>query len=220
MNSVFQNGSDSLFYCEIINNKTACKPDQGDHNMPHKTLNISAKTVGFLSALIVPMLLIPSTGQAKSPRTERDFFSQNSKVKSAQGDKTYNQRSYNQFFDGAAPRKKSRAMSQSRMQRANRGRLRDRQNSRRRGYRGDYYGDDFAKSCVSPRQIHKRLHRQGWRNFHNLRVRPNVLAFKARQSRQGREANDLTYNLRIDRCTGALIKAKLQRQPFGQCGES
>ena len=179
--------------------------------MPHTTLKISAKTVGFLSALIVPMLLIPSTGQAKSSRAERDFFSQGSKVKYDQGEKTYNRRSYNQFFDGAAPRKKNRAMSRSRMQRANRGRLRGRQNSRRRGY---HYEDDFAKSCVSPRQIHKRLHRQGWGNFHNLRLRPNVLIFKARQSRQGREANDLTYNLRIDRCTGALIKAKLQRQDF------
>ncbi len=153
---------------------------------------VSARTVGIVAALVLPMILIPTSGEARSRQTDynREY-----------GDKPDRQ-ALQRLFDKPAPRKSEvlrRARAKSR-----------RHLHKRRGNRSGYYDErdaydyDFASACVTPRQIHRMMRRQGWRQFHNLRIRPYVLSFKARQR------NGLTYNLRVDRCTGSLIKAKIQ----------
>ncbi len=64
----------------------------------------------------------------------------------------------------------------------------------------DRFGE---RVCASPRQIHRRLRRQGWFDFHDLRIRRRALIFKAVRN------NGLIYRLKIDKCTGYLLKAKL-----------
>ena len=170
---------------------------------------ISPKTIGIITALVVPILLIPTSGNARSSNAERHYFDQRIKVNQGYDRKDRNhkseRRALNRFFDQPAP-KKSKALNRARNKQSNRSRNRGNKRSKRHGYYGDHYDDDFAMSCRSPRQIHRQLKRQGWRKFHNLRVRPTVLGFKARQR------NGLTYNVRIDRCSGSLIKAKIQFQ--------
>ncbi len=170
---------------------------------------ISPKTLGVVAALVVPMLLIPTSGNARSAQTERHYFDQPIKVSQGYGRGNQNykseRRALGRLFDKPAP-KKSKALNRARNKQLNRSHKRGNKRSRRRGYSENYYEDDYAMSCRSPRQIHRQLKRQGWRNFHNLRIRPNVLRFKARQN------TGLTYNLNIDRCSGSLIKAQIQFQ--------
>ena len=178
--------------------------------MTQSTSRISPKTLGIVAALVVPMLLIPTTGNAKSSYAERHYFDQPIKVSQGYDRKNRShkseRRALDRFFGKPAP-KKSKALSRARNKRLNRSHRRGSKRSRRHGYNGDrYYGDDYGMSCRSPREIHRQMRRQGWRKFHNLRIRPTVLRFKARQR------NGLTYNVKIDRCSGSLIKAKIQFQ--------
>jgi len=171
---------------------------------------MTPKTILMVSALVVPMMLIPTSSQARSAQNEWDFLDQVVKVKYQNNTKTTND-SLRGFFDGEAPRNtlsKTRKRQFSGQRRGSRYNRANRAN--RRGYGSSYYEENMVMSCATPRQIHHRLRRQGWTNFHNLRIRTNALAFKARQRFQIGEGRDLTYNLRIDRCTGALLKAKLQ----------
>ncbi len=183
--------------------------------MTHRTSLISPKTAGIVAALVVPMLLIPASAHAKSSHRDWNFLNQPIKVKQgdfrADRDHKFGNREFGRFFDGSVPRD-NRATNRARNKTMKRSRKNHRNRSRRHGNQGDYYQDEFAASCVSPRQIHRRLKRQGWRNFHKLRIRPTVLRFKARQTHQGHQGRDLTYNLKIDRCTGALMKVQLQRR--------
>lgn len=73
-----------------------------------------------------------------------------------------------------------------------------RPNGRRFG--GNRYWDN---QCISPRRIHRRLVRQGWSDFHNLRLRRNQIRVKAYRP------NGLLYNMRIQRCTGYIIRTQL-----------
>ncbi len=171
-----------------------------------KNARLSTRSIALVSVLVVPMLLIPSAGQARSPHGAWGVFNQN--VATSENGKTERQ-ALRRFFDNPAPRR-SKAMSRARNKRALRSRH-SRRHAKRYGYADDYYDGEYA-ACATPRQIHRRLLRQGWRNFHNLRIRPNVLIFKARQAHQGYQGSELTYNLRVDRCSGSLIKAKLQFQ--------
>ena len=168
------------------------------------------KTIGLVGAFVVPLLLIPSSGNAHPKQNEWGFLDHVIKVrhndrgayrKQGQGD------NLRRLFDGAAPQSMSKSRKRS-FGRSGRNR-RDYRAMRKGRYAYDIY-DDEAVTCATPRQIHRRLLRQGWGQFHNLRIRPRVLAFKARQRHQGRASRDLTYNLRIDRCSGALLKAQLQ----------
>ena len=47
------------------------------------------------------------------------------------------------------------------------------------------------------------VHRQGWQDFHDLRIRRKALVFKATRR------NGLIYKLRVDRCSGTLLRAAL-----------
>ena len=184
--------------------------------MPQQTSKISAKSAGIIAALVVPMLLVPTSSQARSDYQTRssaqDWSFLNLPIKVKQGDYETNQKSdgkaLRRFFDKPAP-PKSKAMNKARNKRLNRAHRGRSSSSRRHGYNGDYYEDNVAYSCVSPRKIHRKLRAQGWRNFHNLKIRRNALMFKARQRHQ---RTDVTYNLRIDRCSGSLIKAQIQRR--------
>ncbi|MCF6200400.1 MAG: hypothetical protein L3J67_13645, partial [Hyphomicrobiaceae bacterium] len=175
--------------------------------MPRKNSIITRRVIAIVTALVVPLVLIPTSGNARPAQSEWDFLDQVVKVKYQGNAKTTNE-SLRGFFDGEAPRntlsktRKRQYSGQRRGSRYNR--------ANRRGNGSGYYEEDLVMSCATPRQIHRRLHRQGWTDFHNLRIRANALAFKARQKYQIGEGRELTYNLRIDRCTGALLKAKLQ----------
>ncbi len=170
---------------------------------------ISPKTLGVVAALVVPMLLFPTSGNARSSHQERHYFDQPIKVSQGFDRRNRNykseRRALDRLFDRPAPRK-SKTLNRARNKQLNRSHKRGNKRSRQRGYYSDHYEDDFAMSCRSPRQIHQDMRRQGWRKFHNLRIRPTVLRFKARQR------NGLTYNVKIDRCSGSLIKAKIQFQ--------
>ncbi len=81
-----------------------------------------------------------------------------------------------------------------------RDRARDR---RRRQALPDLGRGMWQNGCLAPRQIHRRLRRQGWWDFERLRVRPFVLKVRARRP------NGLMYKLKVDRCTGVIVSAKL-----------
>ena len=168
---------------------------------------ISPKTLAIVAALVVPLLLIPGSSNAKSPYAEWQYLDHRLKVKldnQGRQSRKSDRRALDRFFDQPAPQK-SKALSRARNKQLNRSKKRRANRAGRRNHL-DYYEDDYGISCLSPRQIHRQLKRQGWRKFHNLRIRPTVLRFKARQR------NGLTYHLKIDRCSGSLIKARLQLQ--------
>ena len=56
--------------------------------------------------------------------------------------------------------------------------------------------------CLYPRQIRRKLRRQGWFGIHAVEIRPN--AFKARAHRP----NGMLFKLKVDRCSGHIIRAK------------
>jgi len=73
-------------------------------------------------------------------------------------------------------------------------------------YRGRYHAlpyDWHMPRCLGPRQIQRRLRRHGWRDFHVVDVRKHALIVKAKRRGGPR------YRLKIDRCNGVILKAKL-----------
>jgi len=56
--------------------------------------------------------------------------------------------------------------------------------------------------CLDRKQIRRRLRHNGWRGLHNLRVRDRAFVINAWR-RNGHE-----YRLRIDRCSGEILRAK------------
>ncbi len=185
--------------------------------MPRQISLLTPGKIVLATALIVPMMLIPTTGNARSAQSEWGFLDRGVQVKYTKTTTRSDRASLRQLFDGRAPRTKLRKTRKKSLARQRRGARFNRANrasrsnrASRRGYDRGYYEDDYASSCATPRQIHRRLLRQGWTDFHKLRIRPHALAFKARQRHQSEDSRELTYNLRIDRCSGALLKANLQ----------
>ncbi|MDX2159597.1 MAG: hypothetical protein SFW09_24085 [Hyphomicrobiaceae bacterium] len=75
---------------------------------------------------------------------------------------------------------------------------------------GDRYaerppGDDwrYADGCVPRREIKRRLVEDGWSEFHDLDARGTVARIKARR------ANGDLFTLKVDRCTGDILRADL-----------
>ncbi len=63
--------------------------------------------------------------------------------------------------------------------------------------------DWYLPHCLGPRQIQRRLRRHGWRDFHVVDVRKRALIVKAKRRGGPR------YRLKIDRCNGEILKARL-----------
>jgi hypothetical protein len=61
----------------------------------------------------------------------------------------------------------------------------------------------LGASCLPRHEIRRRLLDDGWSDFHNLEVGGATAAVRAR-----RPNGDL-YDLRVDRCTGAIVHARL-----------
>lgn len=75
------------------------------------------------------------------------------------------------------------------------------------GYREDspprFAEDDrYRRDCVPRHEIRERLRAEGWGDFHDLELRPEIAAVRAR-----RPNGDL-YDLKIDRCSGSIVSAR------------
>ena len=57
------------------------------------------------------------------------------------------------------------------------------------------------------RQIRHNLRRQGWFDFHNMKIRRGVIKINAQR------ADGCIFRLRIDRCTGAILRKRLVSRP-------
>jgi hypothetical protein len=68
-----------------------------------------------------------------------------------------------------------------------------------RRYTEDYR---FGVQCLPRHEVRRRLSEEGWVEFHDLELRPDVAILRAR-----RPNGDL-YDLRIDRCTGTVVHAR------------
>jgi hypothetical protein len=66
------------------------------------------------------------------------------------------------------------------------------------------YAEDhrFGSACLPRHEVRRRLRDQGWADFHDLEIRPDVAILRARQY------NGQLYDLRIDRCSGAIVHAR------------
>ena len=102
------------------------------------------------------------------------------------GQEQFGNHAFKRQFDGS-PRARKRRFNRN-----------HRPNGRRFGGYG-YWND----RCISPRRIHRRLVRQGWSDFHNLRLRRNQIRVKAYRP------NGLLYSMKIQRCTGYIISTQL-----------
>jgi hypothetical protein len=60
----------------------------------------------------------------------------------------------------------------------------------------------FGGSCLPRHEIRQRLRDQGWADFHDLEIRPDIAVLRARGSRGH------LYDLSIDRCTGEIVHAR------------
>ena len=77
-------------------------------------------------------------------------------------------------------------------------------------YRADEYAPErryaedyrYRSACLPRHEARRRLRDQGWDDFHDLELRPDVAILRARQF------NGQLYDLRIDRCTGAIVHAR------------
>jgi hypothetical protein len=83
-------------------------------------------------------------------------------------------------------------------------------------YRDDTYRDDdevpesrryaegyrFGAHCLPRREIRRRLRDDGWGEIHDLELKSDVAILRARR------LNGELYDLRIDRCTGAIVHAR------------
>ncbi len=67
----------------------------------------------------------------------------------------------------------------------------------------DRFAGDYDERCLPRHVIKKRLHREGWSNFQDIDLRGDVARVEAR-----RENGDL-FKLKVDRCTGDILKAEL-----------
>ncbi len=74
------------------------------------------------------------------------------------------------------------------------------------GEREEGYGRRFA--CLSKREIRKKLRRQGWSNFKDVRLKRDAVVFTAARP------NGLVYRLRIDTCDGVILRAELLKRPY------
>lgn len=63
--------------------------------------------------------------------------------------------------------------------------------------------DRYADACVPRGEIRRRLVDEGWREFQDLEVHEDFARVQAR-----RPSGDL-YQLKVDRCTGEVMKARL-----------
>ncbi len=61
----------------------------------------------------------------------------------------------------------------------------------------------YSRACLSKYQIRRSLRELGWRDFRLIRARRNVAVIKARQL-----DGDL-YKLRVDRCSGEVLRARI-----------
>jgi len=81
-------------------------------------------------------------------------------------------------------------------------------NERRRRRRPDAFrglmtpGPNAGRECRRPRQVRRRLQRQGWWDFSGLRRSGRHFAVRARRP------NGTVYRLTIERCTGRVLKAR------------
>ena len=66
------------------------------------------------------------------------------------------------------------------------------------------YAEDhrFGAQCLPRHEARRRLRDEGWGDFHDLELRPDAAVLRAR-----RPNGDL-YDLRVDRCTGAVVHAR------------
>lgn len=77
------------------------------------------------------------------------------------------------------------------------------------GYRDDdlperRYAEDYryGTACLPRHEVRRRLRDQGWNDFHDIELRTDVALLRAR-----RYSGEL-YDLKIDRCTGAVVHAR------------
>ena len=66
------------------------------------------------------------------------------------------------------------------------------------------YAEDqrFGASCLPRHEIRRRLQNDGWGDFHELELRGETASVRARRP------NGELYDLRVDRCTGAIVHAR------------
>lgn len=55
--------------------------------------------------------------------------------------------------------------------------------------------------CLYPNEIRRRLRHQGWQGFKIKKVKPRIAIVKSRY-------HGTPYRLKVDRCTGQILKAK------------
>jgi hypothetical protein len=69
--------------------------------------------------------------------------------------------------------------------------------------RFDRHDDHPNRSaCISRDEAKDRLVESGWRNFHDVDLRPEIVLITARRS------NGQVYRLKIDRCSGEILNAR------------
>jgi hypothetical protein len=67
----------------------------------------------------------------------------------------------------------------------------------------DRYAERYAEGCLPRREIRRRLHEDGWTEFHDVELRGETARMQAR-----RRNGDL-FALKVDRCSGDVLKAEL-----------
>lgn len=68
----------------------------------------------------------------------------------------------------------------------------------------------FSRVCTPRRLISRRLRRDGWFDFQVVRRLRDTAVVRARNENGG------VYRLRLDRCTGRVLNARLIRRRFGR----
>jgi hypothetical protein len=65
------------------------------------------------------------------------------------------------------------------------------------------YSRHDGRGCLPRQEILRRLHENGWRDLHDAQPRGDVAAVTARRP------DGLVYRLRVDRCSGVIVSARL-----------
>ncbi len=65
-----------------------------------------------------------------------------------------------------------------------------------------HYGDRYDPQCLPRAEIRRGLVNEGWRDFHELELQGQLALINARRP------NGQLYALRIDRCSGDIVRAK------------
>ena len=71
----------------------------------------------------------------------------------------------------------------------------------------------LENACISAHRIHRRLIRQGWSDFHHLRLRRKKIRVKAYRP------NGLLYTINVHRCSGHIVSTRLDWSSLWQVSD-